>query len=500
MADTGLLSPELQQLMAQFGVSDEDRAAANKQAMMALGFGLLGGRKGQELQTISNAGQNALGYRQQMLSSIPQQRLAAMGGASKAMELTQQLKMQKDLADYQDYLRKNSGAAPPTGTPPAGPVDIPKAFAAPPLPPSVSGVMNNPGGALPELPNVSQLSQAPPPMPQQAPAAPPASDPYSQLMAQAAAADAYAKTSGNQAAAADAVKLREQALKWREKMAEPKVVMVNGKPTYQRFGEYGGQQTVQGADVPPDIQMLSLGDRTQAIDKYRVQPGQTFQQGVGPDALLSSETTRRGQNMTDARARELNALTREAANAGSVVQGDGGFYRVPKVGPAVPIQTPDGGTLQSPMPATIKEKVAQNNVTLSLTNDAIAAVKKNPEAFGPGNMVGDSITQWTDPEGVAVRAKVANLSSQKFHDRSGANITASESPRLQPFIPSSTDRPEVVIQKLQGFQREAALMNKELGGGKSVAEVTGGGANFDYSKIPKGATYTAPDGSQRVKR
>src|SRR6185369_7909837 len=96
-----------------------------------------------------------------------------------------------------------------------------------PLAPSGPPMQGDMGG-MSQLPPPGAL---PPQMPQQTPA-----DPYTQLMAKAAQADAFAQQTGNQAAAAAAEKLREQALKWREKYAEPKVVMVNGKPVFQRFG------------------------------------------------------------------------------------------------------------------------------------------------------------------------------------------------------------------------------------------------------------------------
>ncbi|MGE4048406.1 MAG: hypothetical protein AB7F35_26360, partial [Acetobacteraceae bacterium] len=39
-------------------------------------------------------------------------------------------------------------------------------------------------------------------------------------------------------------------------------------------------------------------------------------------------------------------------------------------------------------------------------------------------------------------------------DRSGAAVSASEFPRLQPFIPAISDTPEVAETKLRNFRRE----------------------------------------------
>jgi hypothetical protein len=71
------------------------------------------------------------------------------------------------------------------------------------------------------------------------------------------------------------------------------------------------------------------------------------------------------------------------------------------------------------------------------------------KAYLPTKVV-DSI----DPKGVDVRASIADIGSLKLHDRSGASITASESPRLLPFIPLPTDDPEVAARKLRRFKIE----------------------------------------------
>jgi hypothetical protein len=50
----------------------------------------------------------------------------------------------------------------------------------------------------------------------------------------------------------------------------------------------------------------------------------------------------------------------------------------------------------------------------------------------------------------------------KLHDRSGANVTASESPRLVPFILAIGDDPKTIRDKLGNFRREyeAALRDQ----------------------------------------
>jgi hypothetical protein len=59
-----------------------------------------------------------------------------------------------------------------------------------------------------------------------------------------------------------------------------------------------------------------------------------------------------------------------------------------------------------------------------------------------------------DPKGIDTRAAIADLGSMVIHDRSGAAVTAAESPRLMPFIPTQFDSPEAAKKKLKRFIQE----------------------------------------------
>jgi len=86
---------------------------------------------------------------------------------------------------------------------------------------------------------------------------------------------------------------------------------------------------------------------------------------------------------------------------------------------------------------------------------------KAKNAMGARNILPDAVRQYTDPNGVVARATVANIGSLKLHDRSGAAITASEFPRLKPFIPSMTDKVEAVKNKLGKMREEYLRMQGE---------------------------------------
>lgn len=124
--------------------------------------------------------------------------------------------------------------------------------------------------------------------------------------------------------------------------------------------------------------------------------------------------------------------------------------------------------------ASLKTKVGSNRAALKAIQDAIADVKAHPDAFGLSRgipIVGDAINQRLDPSGVGPRAKVANIGSQKMHDRSGAAVTAKEMPRLAPFIPGGSDTPEAIVTKLTEM---AKILDQETGELEKVGNIPSG--------------------------
>lgn len=101
----------------------------------------------------------------------------------------------------------------------------------------------------------------------------------------------------------------------------------------------------------------------------------------------------------------------------------------------------------------------------NITNDQGEVVMTgNKEATGIKGNFPEEILQYTDPEGVDTRAAIADLGSMIIHDRSGAAVSASEYPRLKPFIPKANDKPDVVKQKLSRFLAEFEAINEESEG------------------------------------
>jgi hypothetical protein len=169
-------------------------------------------------------------------------------------------------------------------------------------------------------------------------------------------------------------------------------------------------------------------------------------------AAAGRAQSERASLRADARSRESNV-----APKGQVVQTDQGVMLVdPRTGTARPV-TAGGEALQPKMkslPAPIQKALLENDAALRKVDSALTELKAYPEGVGLKNYMGDIVRQRTDPKGVRVRALIADIGSLKIHDRSGAAVTASETPRLKPFIPASTDDDATIEKKLGLFKEE----------------------------------------------
>lgn len=155
------------------------------------------------------------------------------------------------------------------------------------------------------------------------------------------------------------------------------------------------------------------------------------------------------------------------APKGQIVQTDQGLMLVdPRAGTSQPV-TANGQPLQpklKDLPATMSKSLMENNAALLKIDSALAAIEAYPDALGVKNYLGDTVRQRSDPNGIKARALVADIGSLKVHDRSGAAVTASETPRLKPFIPSATDDAATVKQKLELFQKEYQAIEDDIRG------------------------------------
>jgi hypothetical protein len=95
-------------------------------------------------------------------------------------------------------------------------------------------------------------------------------------------------------------------------------------------------------------------------------------------------------------------------------------------------------------------RTAQKALTLA-SGGTVGDAKGDPNATGAKGYLPNQLLNRLDAEGVDTRAAIADLGSMVIHDRSGAAVTASEFPRLAPFIPTEKDDAATVKKKLNMF-------------------------------------------------
>jgi hypothetical protein len=180
-----------------------------------------------------------------------------------------------------------------------------------------------------------------------------------------------------------------------------------------------------------------------------------------------------------------------------------------------------GGMTRAPVqpPAAVVDGMLNNVAAVRQVNATLAELERGKGA-GIGVIAGNTpavILNRTSPEGVKLRALIADIGSLKIHDRSGASVTASESPRLMPFIPSISDDAPTARTKLEKFRAEYLSMLNDTyrvygpsAGGKAlepVEEVLKNApqqeaqikSDTEYDALPSGAFFTGPDGVRRRK-
>ena len=83
----------------------------------------------------------------------------------------------------------------------------------------------------------------------------------------------------------------------------------DGKPFQYILAKNGEMKRLDGALPRDELKLANLGGKDVAYNPFALQDGQTFQRTQTPDSLASNAIQMRGQNMTDARAREANQIS-----------------------------------------------------------------------------------------------------------------------------------------------------------------------------------------------
>ena len=113
------------------------------------------------------------------------------------------------------------------------------------------------------------------------------------------------------------------------------------------------------------------------------------------------------------------------------------------------------------VPAAQFDASVANKALIKKIDDALTTVDANPGAFGLKNVVGQTVMQHFDPQGVDPRSAVADIGAEKIHDLSGAAVMASEAPRFSPFVPTALDTPDKIKKNLQRMRKNLVDLETE---------------------------------------
>lgn len=238
-------------------------------------------------------------------------------------------------------------------------------------------------------------------------------------------------------------------------------------PVYDPAAVEAGRLKAMGVKDQMEFHYKEISSKLDA-DKF----GETVRNNKDQTA-----TTQRGQNMTANTAAAGRAQADRHFNAtpkGQVTQTDAGTMLVdPRTGQATPVTLagqPLGAKLKE-IPASVNTAIIANSQSLSQLDKTIALLEGKSISGQVGDSAATGIKGYLpqqmlnaiDPQGIDARAGVADIGSLKLHDRSGAAVTASESPRLMPFIPLATDSNATALKKLKRLKQEVEGESAAMG-------------------------------------
>ncbi len=279
-----------------------------------------------------------------------------------------------------------------------------------------------------------------------------------------------------------------------ERQADGSVRMIGGIPRETPQPTETERARARYIELVQRQDSLTPGERIELEGVARAAFGSDNVQ-VGPNGIAFLPAQRPGMNPA-AGAAGSTVPAQDAGQSGGMAapmnDAVAGAAPAPTQRPPQTVQLPGGRTAQympaeqpaAQPPQTMAAAMLENANGLRQAELALERAIARPQSFGfwrgvQNAVPGVNAIDRMDPEGVETRAIVANLGSLVIHDRSGAAVSASEFPRLRPFIPAIGDPPEVVQAKLRDFAREyravLADMNQAFGpasGYRELAPVT----------------------------
>lgn len=249
----------------------------------------------------------------------------------------------------------------------------------------------------------------------------------------------------------------------------------DGKPFQYIIAKNGQVQRLDGILPRDELKLANLGGRDVAYNPYALQEGQSFQRTQTPDSAASVAATLRGQNMTDARARELNAIT-AGQKAPTEFQGKSAAFG---------LRATEANKILSGLEG---KGVTNTGITKSVAQGAVGMVPflgdKLESAVGAGFNTLPSFLGGPNEQQQQVEQARRDFVNAVLRQESGAAIGQTEFDNAtKQYFPQPGDTKTVIAQKqrnrelaIQGLQsnagRAALTAPPKSGGGWGIQKVS----------------------------
>lgn len=113
--------------------------------------------------------------------------------------------------------------------------------------------------------------------------------------------------------------------------------------------------------------------------------------------------------------------------------------------------------------AADRKSLTENKTTLANIEAGLDSLEKNPNAYSfMKGVLGADITNRIDPEGVATRTQIDNITAVYRKWLTGAQMSDKERKAYERFLPAPTDNYKIVKSKLEGMKGAVQRSNEAL--------------------------------------
>lgn len=232
------------------------------------------------------------------------------------------------------------------------------------------------------------------------------------------------------------------ALKFQPKVKGWEKVQSNGRVLFAPFFEDGTSGNPVPLDVAEKLQEVNRGGTVDLVNPFTGASVKSLSRSATPGEILSSATSRRGQDMTDARAREFNAIKAAEGKAPTEFQGKSAAFGL---------------------------RAADANDTLNNLQGRYSPSKVNAKLSAQdtpfiGGALGALANASLSEEDQKAEQAQRDFINAILRQESGASISASEfdNARRQ-YFPQPNDKPGTLMQKARNRALAVQAINANAG-------------------------------------